>query len=108
MRAFSKVSGEVSSSVSSSARGSVAPSAPTSSLLRVKQECMEDDTFEHGAMSQQVEEPKRVKNLKRNKERDPIEGGKKAKKASEEGSSGSDLKRGSATQDKQVEYNARS
>ena len=62
---------------------------------------MEDDTFENGAMNQHLEEL-RVKNLKRNKERDPIEGGKKAKKASEEGSSGSDLGRGSATQDEQV------
>ena len=67
---------------------------------------MEDDTFDHGAMSQHLEELKRVKNLKRNKERDPSEGGKKAKKASEEGSSASDLGSGPATQDKQVEYNA--
>ena len=44
----------------------------------------------------------RVRNLKRSKERDPIEGGKKARKASEEGSSGSDLRNGSATQDEQV------
>ena len=45
----------------------------------------------------------RVNNLKRSKERDPIEGGKKARKASpEEGSSGSDLRNGSATQDEQV------
>ena len=67
---------------------------------------MDDDTFEHGVMSQQVQEPKRVQNLKRNKERDPSEGGKKAKKASEEGSSASDLRSGSAPQDKQAEYNA--
>jgi len=108
-----EVCAKVSSSVSSSTRGpvsSVAPPATTSyNDLRVKQERMEleDDTFEHGPMSQQLEEPKiRVRNLKRSKERDPIEGGKKAKKASEEGSSGSDLRSGPATQDEQVEDNA--
>ena len=35
---------------------SVAPPATTSHALRVKQERMEDDTFEHGAMSQHLEE----------------------------------------------------
>ena len=44
----------------------------------------------------------RVKNLKRSKERDPIKGAKKAKKASDEGSSGIDLRNGPATQDEQV------
>ena len=35
---------------------SVAPPATTSHALRVKQERMEDDTFEYGAMSQHLEE----------------------------------------------------